>query len=228
MALLLFLELVFFIAARNSVDLLRKLEGFTSVAPQMPILEYAYWKFAAALLLLVWLKARGAKLSDYGFRNLGPIWLFLLIAFAAVAVSIVVPGIVDQMLEAYFGKTPVLSRFAALKDDLPLFLFILPFVWLFAAFGEEFFYRGFVLENLRRILGGGAFATVIAIVAQGAMFGAAHSYQGPAGMISIAIGGTLLGFLYWAGGRRLWPMILAHGIVDTLGLYAIYSGLMAT
>ena len=47
-------------------------------------------------------------------------------------------------------------------------------------------------------------------------------------MISIAIGGTLLGFLYWAGGRRLWPMILAHGIVDTLGLYAIYSGLMAT
>ena len=229
MALTLFLELVVFLVARYSVDFLRKLEAFTSVVPSMPILEYSYWKFAVVVLLFIWLKVRGAKLSDYGLRNFGPIWLFLVILVIAVASGILLPSIVDPIVESFLGssQTETLSRFAALKGDLPLFLFVLPFGWVFAAFGEEFFYRGFLLENLRRILGGGAIATVIAIICQGALFGAAHYYQGMSGMITIGIGGIVLGLIYWAGGRRLWPMIAAHGIIDTIGLYAVYSGLMS-
>jgi membrane protease YdiL (CAAX protease family) len=38
------------------------------------------------------------------------------------------------------------------------------------------------------------------------------------------VGGVVSGLLYWAGGRRLWPVILAHGITDTIGLTIMFRG----
>jgi len=190
------------------------------------VLGYAYWKFCVAFLLVVWLRMRNAQLSDYGFRNFGPVWLFLVVTVAAIAVGIVVPSVLQPVLTAHFQGGRDLSRFAPLVGNQSMLMWVLPAVWLFAAVGEEVFYRGFVLESLRRILGSGRTAMILAIVGQGLLFGAVHYYQGPAGMIPVGIGGVISGFLYWAGGRRLWPLILAHGVIDTVGLLAIYSGQM--
>ncbi|OQP81847.1 MULTISPECIES: CPBP family intramembrane glutamic endopeptidase [Xanthomonas] len=44
-----------------------------------------------------------------------------------------------------------------------------------------------------------------------------HLYQGPIGAISILMLGLILG--WWMARRgRLWPAILAHGVLDLLGL----------
>jgi len=131
----------------------------------------------------------------------------------------------DPLLSNYFGKTPRdLSRFATLIGNLPQFLYVMPLVWISAAFGEEFLYRGFILENVRRILGGGNRAMVAAIIDQAVLFGGDHAYQGPVGMIPIGVGGIVYGLLYWAGGRCLWPLILGHGVVDTIGFTIIFKG----
>ena len=124
------------------------------------------------------------------------------------AASVILPTMLDPLLSNYFGKTPRdLSRFVTLIGNLPQFL-----------------YRGFILENVRRILGGENAAMVAAIVVQAALSGAGHAYQGPVGTIPIAAGGIVYGLLYWAGGRRPWPLILGHGVVDTIGLTSMFKG----
>jgi membrane protease YdiL (CAAX protease family) len=218
-------ELLVALAARGAVGGLGDVKAFVENVPAMPVLGHSYLKFAVVLALIGWLKVRGARFSDYGFRNFGPVWLFIVIVLATLATAVIVPAVLDPVLSAYFEKSPRdLSRFAGLVGNLPQFLFVMPFVWIFAAFGEEFFYRGFVLESVRTILGGGNAAMIAAIVVQAILFGAAHAYQGPVGMIPIGVGAIVSGFLYWAGGRRLWPLILGHGIVDTIGFSLIFAG----
>lgn len=218
-------ELLVALAAREAVGHLGDVKAFVENVPAMPVLGYSYLKFAVVLALIGWLKVRGARFSDYGLRNFGPVWLFVVIALATLATGVILPSVLDPVLATYFEKAPRdLSRFTGLVGNLPHFLLVIPFVWIFAAFGEEFFYRGFILESVRTILGGGNAAMVAAILVQAALFGAAHAYQGPVGMIPIGVGAIVSGFLYWAGGRRLWPLILGHGIVDTIGLGIIVAG----
>jgi membrane protease YdiL (CAAX protease family) len=200
-------------------------EVFAANVPPMPVLGHAYLQFVVILALIAWLKIRGARFSDYGFRNFGPVWLFIVITLATIATSVILPSVLDPLLASYFDKAPRdLSRFATLVGNTPQFLYVMPLVWIFAAFGEEFLYRGFILENVRRILGGGNAAMVAAIITQAVLFGAGHASQGPVGMIPIAVGGIVYGLLYWAGGRRLWPLILGHGVVDTIGISMIFMG----
>jgi membrane protease YdiL (CAAX protease family) len=225
MTRLLLLELLIVLAAKKSITYLSDVKIFTANVPPMPVLGYAYLQFVVTLALVAWLKIRGARFSDYGFRDFGPIWLFVIITIAAIATSVILPTILDPLLSNYFVKTPRdLSKFATLVGNLPQFLYVIPLVWIFAAFGEEFVYRGFILESVHRILGGSRAAMIAAIIVQAALFGAGHAYQGPVGMIPIGVGGVVYGLLYWAGGRRLWPLILGHGIVDTIGFTIIFMG----
>ncbi|MSQ92242.1 MAG: CPBP family intramembrane metalloprotease [Gammaproteobacteria bacterium] len=225
MARLLLLELLTVLVARKSITWLSDVKFFAAIVPPMPVLGYAYLQFLVTLALIAWLRIRGARFSDYGFRNCGPLWLFTIITIAAIATSVILPAMLDPLLSNYFGKTPRdLSRFATLVGNLPQFLYVMPLVWIFAAFGEEFLYRGFILENVHRILGGGNAAMVAAIIVQAVLFGTGHAYQGPVGMIPIGVGGIVYGLLYWAGGRRLWPLILGHGVVDTIGFTIMFKG----
>ncbi len=218
-------ELLVALAAKHSVAFLGDLEAIAARVPPMPVVRYAYLHFVVILALIGWLKIRGARFSDYGFRNFGPIWLFIVITLGVIATSVILPSVLDPLLAGYFEMAPRdLTRFSTLVGNLPQFLYVMPLVWIFAAFGEEFFYRGFILENVHRILGGGNAAMIAAIIVQAALFGAGHAYQGPVGMIPIAVGGIVYGLLYWAGGKRLWPLILGHGVVDTMGFSIIFMG----
>ena len=57
------------------------------------------------------------------------------------------------------------------------------------------------------------------------LFGYGHYYKGPAGVVDSADAGLILGAAYLLSGRCLWTTILAHGLHDTIGVYAAaYSG----
>ena len=123
-------------------------------------------------------------------------------------------------------ETPRLSRFSEVPGNLPLLLTILPLVWLIAAFSEEFFFRGFLLTRLAELFGETRWAWVAAVLLQAVAFGAIHAYQGPVGMILIGIGGLVYGAAFVLIGRNLWPLILAHGINDSLGFILLYAGVI--
>lgn len=51
---------------------------------------------------------------------------------------------------------------------------------------------------------------------------ARHLYQGLGGALMTGAVGVLFGVLYLVMKRNLWPLIIAHGIIDTLTLTQIY------
>ena len=147
--------------------------------------------------------------------------LALIVALGLQAFSTFV---VDPLAIRYIGQTADLSDFRPVVGNLKLAAIYLLLIWSFAAFGEEFAYRGYLLRRTIDALGSSTRGAVAAVLLCGALFGVGHFYQGPVGMIDSTISGLVLGTLYVASGGNLWPSTLAHGLTDTLALALIASG----
>jgi membrane protease YdiL (CAAX protease family) len=55
------------------------------------------------------------------------------------------------------------------------------------------------------------------------VFGLAHAYQGATGILVTGVLGLVFGLLYLRS-KSLWPLVIAHGLIDTLSLVALYAG----
>jgi len=95
--------------------------------------------------------------------------------------------------------------------------------WLVGGVCEECLFRGFLLNRVASLLGGGAWALAAAVVAQAAFFGSLHLYAGTFAFMYAALFGLVNGAAYLAGGRNLWPLIAVHGLWDTVAFWGIYS-----
>ena len=146
------------------------------------------------------------------------------LAVACLVASPLVVAVVDHLVAL---PPQDLSRFAALKGDTLRYLIMLvPVAWGAAAFGEELLYRGFLLRRAMALFGGEtAVARATAALAQAALFGAMHAYLGPRGMLNAGVVGVLSAAAYFANGRNLWALFLAHGLIDTLGITLLYLGI---
>ena len=200
--------------------------------PTMPVLRRTYLLFTFVVLVCVWTRLRGETLADFGLvvprdwaRYVGQ---GLVIFATAMLYDVVVRPLIDPWIAHATGTSATLAeqQFSALKGHLGLLLYMLPFVWLFAAFGEEVLYRGFVLTRIAQVLGQGRTAWGAAIVLQALPFALAHAYQGPVGMAGVFVAAVITGAGTVLWGRSLWPAMLAHGLQDTVGLYALYAGLV--
>jgi len=192
----------------------------------LPVVETAWLNFLLVVVLVGWLLARGSSLEVMGLKPKPRIGLLLRWVVLIMVIDGLAIGVATPILESIFGETPRMSRFAEVPGNLPLLLTILPLVWLIAAFGEEFFFRGFLLTRLAQLFGEARWAWMLAVALQAIAFGAMHAYQGPVGMIQIGIGGVVYGTAFVLIRRNLWPLILAHGINDSLGFIALYAGVI--
>jgi membrane protease YdiL (CAAX protease family) len=59
-------------------------------------------------------------------------------------------------------------------------------------------------------------------VLQAALFGYAHSYQNPIGIVLTGCIGLVVGFLFLATGHNLWLPITAHACYDTARVIGYY------
>lgn len=122
------------------------------------------------------------------------------------------------------GEPPDLSDFAVLRGNLKMLGIALALAWVLAAFGEEFFYRGYLLNRFRDFFAGRGVATVLAVILSSAIFGAAHAYQGTTGIIDEGLMGLILALAYVATGRNLLVPMLAHGVQDSIDVVLLYLG----
>ena len=200
--------------------------------PLLPVIRTAYVGFAFTLFVLVWLNLRGEKLADIGLivPKKWPRYIAygVLLFVAAVAWDILLKPAIDHLVVQWTGANPHqdADTFAMVKGNLALFLMVLPCIWLFAAFGEEVFYRGYLMSRIECLFGGSRLATASAILAQAVIFALGHWYQGPVGMVGVGIFGIIYGLGARLWGRNLWPNMIAHGLLDTLGFTLLYLGLM--
>ena len=198
--------------------------------PLMPVLKLTYIPFGFSLFLLLWVKLRGENWSSFGLiapvKWLRAIGYGVVLFFAQVVYGALALPAIERTVAALTGSgaNKAAQVLGEVTGNLPLLLYLLPFVWLFAAFGEEFFFRGYLMTRFAQFMGEGRLAWTIALIAQALIFGASHAYQGPPGMVSTAIGGLILGAGTLIWGRNLWPAIIGHGLADTLGFILLYGG----
>jgi membrane protease YdiL (CAAX protease family) len=149
--------------------------------------------------------------GTFGFRRFGPS------AFGTMALA----------FAAYFVLSAVYSALVAppcdkLPDDLgvnestTLAVIAGIFVIGIAPVAEEFFFRGFLFQALRKNLG-----VWIAAPASGLIFGALHF--APDKLIPLAILGTALAYVFHKT-RSLWPCIMLHALNNTIAFTVLLSG----
>jgi membrane protease YdiL (CAAX protease family) len=98
-------------------------------------------------------------------------------------------------------------------------------IWTYAAFGEEIGYRGYLLNRVADLGGRSRTTLALGLLWSSIMFGFAHWYQGPAGVVSAAVSGIVFGAAYLLAGGNLWVAVLAHGFSDSLALLFTCLGL---
>lgn len=172
-------------------------------------------------LALAWilLALRGVKWSDVGLRRPRLLWTLPLWAALIVAVAYGILAVVTPLL---LGEEPKVERFAKLEGNLGLYLQIMLSVWITTALFEEMIYRGFFLSRLIEIFGPKVPGLIFANLVQAILFGLIHWYQGIPGIVLTGTVGLILGAFYFLPGRNLWPLILAHGILNSISLTMIF------
>lgn len=182
------------------------------------------WSFTTLAVAGWRMRARGVSWKDLGLcRPKRP--SIAAIATAAILAAAIVSIVAFQILsEAFaFGLAPdtseenAASKFGDLQGNWLLFLTIIPFVWLQSAL-EEMLDRGFLIYWIERTLSGNLVATIVAVLAQAAIFGFRHSYDLSERSVTVGLIGLAMGIGYVVFGRNLWAPIVAHCVLNTTSM----------
>lgn len=95
-----------------------------------------------------------------------------------------------------------------------------------AGIAEEVLFRGFLQTAVLAIAVALAFgplpAAILSITLPALLFGVAHWSQGAAGMLTAGTVGLCFGLWFNLNGGNLWPLILAHGLINSVTSLAMY------
>jgi len=130
--------------------------------------------------------------------------------------------LIEPLTEILTNEPVDLSNFDGMRGNLQNLLIMLAIMWVMAAFGEEFFYRGYVMKRLAILFGNNNSSWILAVFISSILFGLTHGYQGISGMITTGIVGLILALAFYRNRSNLAVGILTHGIYDTYGVLLIY------
>jgi len=164
-----------------------------------------------------WLRLRGDSVATIGLKKPHN-WLLSISGGAAIAAALFIA--VYLVERAGFRRD--LSAFAAFKGNLELTCYQLGGVIIGAGFGEELLFRGFLFQRIATLFGGSKAAWGSACVIQAALFGFAHAYQNPLGILLTGSIGLVMGLVFLATGRNLWMPVLAHILYDAARIIVFY------
>ena len=150
----------------------------------------------------------------------------LVFAFFAAAVASVLHG-ADALGWEFMKVVPqgVEARWGDIRGSLPMLALWLAIAWTAAAFGEEMFFRGFLITRASALFRGVPMASVFAVLLPAFLFGLGHFYyQGLRGLVMTMAIGIAFGTAFVLMKRNLWPLVLVHGVIDTLNFVSLYLG----
>jgi membrane protease YdiL (CAAX protease family) len=179
------------------------------------------------LLLLAWisLRVRRVQWKQIGFTRYLT-WPTTLLLGIACGVGLELFDLCgkQRLLTRLLGKPPDLSDFAAVRGHLKFALLMIALVWIFAAFGEELVYRGYLMNRMTDLGCGTRTAWIVSLLVTSAIFGLTHYHQGITGIVEEGSDGLILGLLYLACRRNLAVPIVAHGVCDTIDIFLLFLG----
>src|SRR5438874_10168376 len=181
------------------------------------IVVSTFAKCVCFVFIWFWLRFRGDSLAAIGLKKVRNWLRSILLGVTVAAVLFIAVYLLERG-----GFRRDLSAFAPFKGNLELTLYQLGGVIIGAGFGEEYLFRGFLFQRLAMLFGGSKLGWGIACVIQAALFGLAHAYQNPLGMLLTGSIGLTMGLVFLATGRILWVPIIAHTLYDTARILAFY------
>ena len=183
-----------------------------------------FWSFSTLAVATWRMKVRGITWKELGLRKpksfKKTIGVSALILVSTIISIIVFNLIIDQfpfLIAPDTSPESAVSKFGDLKGNWPLFFSIIPLV-LIESFLEELLDRGFLMNWFEKLFSKTSFATILAVLFQAAIFGFRHSYDLSERSITVGIIGLIMGIAYMVFGRNLWPLIIAHCILNTMSM----------
>ncbi len=183
-----------------------------------------FWSFTTLIVAMWRMKARNVTWKELGLRkpkSFGKTLGVSIIILAAVMAFIIAFEIIKDNLP--FSIAPdtssenATSKFGDLKGNWLLLASIMPMV-LVESFLEELLDRGFLMNWFERLFSKTSFATIIAVVLQAVIFGFRHSNDFSERSITTGIIALIMGIAYFKFGRNLWPLIIAHCLLNSMSM----------
>ncbi len=177
------------------------------------------------LLLVAYVWFLGVRLAGGSFRSLiGGKWKTAGDVLRDVGVAFVfwlVVIVVLVRLRFALGQNTQMTKAALiLSPQSAKEMIVWALLALAAGFCEEYVFRGYLQKQFLALTG----SDVAAVLLQAVVFGAAHSYQGVKGMITITVYGALFGVMA-VYRKSLRPGMIQHAMQDSFA--GIVGGLLA-
>lgn len=177
-----------------------------------------YYLGMVIIVLILWSSHWDFSRFGLSFKNVPQaFWKAFLYS---LGLYILIDLLIQPFLESFLGELD-LGALDGLRGNPLAFILSMLAMWIFAAFGEELFYRGFLMKRIAELMGPGDEFWFLAAVINGVYFGLAHLYQGLTGVIITGLVGFLFGLLFMKK-RSLLILVLIHGIYDSIGLTLIF------
>jgi hypothetical protein len=172
---------------------------------------------AGIVTVILMMRWRKQSLAEIGIcRVESSHWLLSRAGLAMVYIGLTL-FLVGGLASFLFGGPSESAAITQQPKEFWLFLLDATIVvWVLIAFGEEFVFRGFILNRLLLVTGESRHGLVIASLLQAIWFGAGHASQGLTGMLMTGAVGFVLALVFLTRmNRNLWPLVIAHGTIDS-------------
>lgn len=161
------------------------------------------------------------KWSEFGIEKFDVVRTIIRSVILAIGIFLVIDLMIQPAVEQFFDPID-LSAFDGIRGNLLNYIFLIFFMWIVAAFGEEFLYRGFFMKRLAGIMGDTDRAWLFSAILISALFGLAHLYQGLSGVITTGLIGLIFSLIFYRNRKNLVLAMLTHGFYDVIGITLIY------
>ncbi|MBV1923960.1 MAG: CPBP family intramembrane metalloprotease [Flavobacteriaceae bacterium] len=129
--------------------------------------------------------------------------------------------IIDPILQLYLGDFD-LSSLEDIRGNFMGYFILMVVMWVFAAFGEEFLFRGYYMKALAELLGNSNKAWLFSAFITSVYFGVSHGYQGIVGIVGGFLWSFFISMIFNKNRNNLLLLVLIHGLFDTVGITLLY------
>ena len=191
--------------------------GIPDTAPAIlrPILG-----FLAAWAML---RKRGERWASLGLARPGN-WIVAIAGAAALyLVNMALSEWAVPAIAGIFKPQPQVSFLEYVRGNVGGLVLWAAIGWIVGGFIEECLFRGFLLTRVSQLFANPAAGVAVGIVAQAVLFGSLHLYGGAFAFIYATVFALANGIFYVLLGRNLWPLIVVHGVWNTVGIWSTYA-----
>ncbi|MGJ8662153.1 MAG: CPBP family intramembrane glutamic endopeptidase [Marinicella sp.] len=200
----------------------------------------AMWTFAGPISLLAALAVASWRLKlnhqswislrlfKIGKKSTLLMW-FIVAVISALIIGSLLSAVISSLLVDSGSmidpenSTFMQNRFSNVPGNLPVFMYWVLVSWVIGGLTEELLFRGFLIIKFEKLFTKLPAGLFLAICAQALIFGHLHMYyQGLEGFVVTGILAVFSGLIFIYSGRRLWPLIISHGLTNTIGMTMIF------